>query len=65
MLYSVLEKIEVPIGGGGAVIAPCARDMKKVKSKYNDIVCVSPSVASGRIYCRAPWGETVCVDVSK
>lgn len=47
------------------VIGPCAKDMKKVKSKYNDIVCVSPSCASGRIYCRAPWGETVCVDVSK
>ncbi len=44
-------------------LGACTRDLRKEKAKYNDVTATSPVFASGRIYCRSPWGELVCVDV--
>ncbi|MBA4389219.1 MAG: hypothetical protein C0404_14695 [Verrucomicrobia bacterium] len=47
------------------VIGRCTKDLKKLKASFNEIICTSPSFSGGRLYCRSPWGEVVCVDVSK
>jgi len=45
------------------VFGSCPRDTRKERTRYNGIVCTSPTFADGRLYCRAPWGEIVCIDM--
>jgi outer membrane protein assembly factor BamB len=44
-------------------LGPSTRDLDADKAIYHRIVCTSPTFAGGRVYCRSPWGEVVCVDV--
>lgn len=46
-------------------LGACTRDLRKDKAQYNNVVSTSPSFAAGRVYCRSPWGEIVCVDVGE
>ncbi len=51
-----------PIAGMN-VFGACPKDTKKDLAGYNGKVTSSPTFANGRLYCRAPWGEVVCLDV--
>jgi outer membrane protein assembly factor BamB len=51
-----------PIAEFKAIGKP-TKDLKADKARYNATVSTSPSFAAGRLYCRSPWGDVVCVDV--
>ncbi|MBN1669897.1 MAG: PQQ-binding-like beta-propeller repeat protein [Kiritimatiellae bacterium] len=45
------------------VIGPRPRGGAGATALYNNIVCTAPSFSAGRLFCRSPWGEVVCVDL--
>jgi outer membrane protein assembly factor BamB len=44
-------------------LGKCAKDLRKDKARYNDVVSTSPALANGRLYCRSGWGEAVCLEI--
>jgi outer membrane protein assembly factor BamB len=44
------------------VIGKSSKDLKADKARYNATVSTSPVFAAGRLYCRGPGGDVVCVD---